>query len=90
MRYEANSLLAAAVALVAFGVVWLSVRGQHPYKGPTAIALVALYAVVAIRIATLVYAHRHGDAARIRSGHQGPNGNVLFEPLQQFGASLFA
>ena len=34
------SLLAAAMALVAFGAVWLSVRGQHPYKGPTAVALV--------------------------------------------------
>ncbi|MGH2882448.1 MAG: hypothetical protein ACRDPA_07070, partial [Solirubrobacteraceae bacterium] len=38
------SLLAAAVALVAFGAVWLSVRGQHPYKGPTAAGLAGLYA----------------------------------------------
>ena len=56
------SLLAAAVALVAFGVVWLSVRGQHPYKGPTAVALVVLYAVVLIRIGTVVYAHRRATA----------------------------
>ena len=56
------TLLAAAVALVAFGAVWLSVRGQHPYKGPTAVALVVLYAVVAIRIATVVYAHRRARA----------------------------
>jgi hypothetical protein len=56
------SLLAAAVLLVAFGAVWLSVRGQHPYKGPTAVALVVLYAVVAIRIATVVYAHRRAKA----------------------------
>jgi hypothetical protein len=56
------SLLAAAVALVAFGVVWLSVRGQHPYKGPTAVALVVLYAVVLIRIGTVVYAHRRARA----------------------------
>ena len=56
------SLLAAAVALVAFGVVWLSVRGQHPYKGPTAAALVVLYAVVLIRIGTVVYAHRRARA----------------------------
>ena len=27
------SLLAAVVALVAFGAVWLSVRGQHPAQG---------------------------------------------------------
>jgi hypothetical protein len=56
------SLLAAAVALVAFGAVWLSVRGQHPYKGPTAVALVVLYAVVLIRIGTVVYAHRRARA----------------------------
>jgi hypothetical protein len=56
------SLLAAAVALVAFGAVWLSVRGQHPYKGPTAVALVVLYAVVAMRIGSVVYAHRHARA----------------------------
>ena len=56
------SLIAAAVALVAFGAVWLSVRGQHPYRGPTAVSLVVLYAVVLIRIATVVYAHRRATA----------------------------
>ena len=40
------SLLAAAAALVAFGAVWLSVRAQHPYKGPTVVGLLGLYAVV--------------------------------------------
>jgi hypothetical protein len=48
--------------LVALGAVWLSVRGQHPYKGPTAVSLAVLYAVVAIRIATVVYAHRRASA----------------------------
>jgi len=56
------SLLAAVVALVAFGAVWLSVRGQHPYKGPTAVALVVLYTVVLIRIGTVLYAHRRARA----------------------------
>jgi hypothetical protein len=56
------SLLAAAAALVAFGAVWLSVRAQHPYKGPTVVGLLGLYAVVAIRIATGVYAHRRATA----------------------------
>lgn len=56
------TLLAAAVALLAFGAVWLSVRGQHPYKGPTPVGLVGLYAVVLIRIATVVYAHRRATA----------------------------
>jgi hypothetical protein len=56
------SLLAAAVAVVAFGVVWLSVRGQHPYTGPTPVGLVGLYAAVLIRIATVLYAHRRATA----------------------------
>jgi hypothetical protein len=56
------SLLAAAVMLVAFGAVWLSVRGQHPYQGPTAVGLVGLYAAVLIRIGSVGYAHRRANA----------------------------
>ena len=56
------SLLAAAAALVAFGSVWLSVRGQHPYKYPTIVGLLGLYAVVAIRIGSVLYAHRRASA----------------------------
>jgi hypothetical protein len=56
------SLVAAAVVLIGFGVVWLSVRGQHPFKGPTAASLVVLYALVAIRIGTVLYAHGRASA----------------------------
>ena len=56
------SLLAAAAALVAFGSVWLSVRGQHPYKYPTVVGLLGLYAVVAIRVGSVLYAHRRATA----------------------------
>ncbi|HEX4034343.1 MAG TPA: hypothetical protein VHX66_07860 [Solirubrobacteraceae bacterium] len=56
------SLFAAAVVLVAFGAVWLSVRGQHPYKGPPAGDLAILYALLLIRIGTVVYAHRRAKA----------------------------
>jgi hypothetical protein len=34
------------VVLVALGAVWLSVRGQHPYKGPTATGLLVMYGVL--------------------------------------------
>jgi hypothetical protein len=34
------------VILVAYGAVWWSVRGQHPYQGPNAAALVAVYGAV--------------------------------------------
>jgi hypothetical protein len=56
------SLLAAAVVLAGFGTVWLSVRGQHPYTGPSAASLVVLYALLAIRIGSVVYAHRRASA----------------------------
>jgi hypothetical protein len=56
------SLLAAAAALIAFGAVWLSVRGQHPYRGPTLAGLVGLYIVVLIRIGSVIYAHRRSSA----------------------------
>jgi hypothetical protein len=56
------SLLAAAVALVAFGAVWLSVRNQHPYTGPTAASLVLFYLLIAVRIGTVVYAQSKAGA----------------------------
>jgi hypothetical protein len=56
------SLVAATGILVAFGAVWLSVRGQHPYKGPTPAGLIVLYAFVLIRVGSVVYAHRRAQA----------------------------
>ena len=44
-------LLAAAVTvLIAYGAVWLSVRHQHPYSGPTGTALAVLYGTLAVWI----------------------------------------
>lgn len=48
------SLIGATAALVALGAVWLSVREQHPYKGPTAVGLLVLYGILACWIATAV------------------------------------
>jgi hypothetical protein len=41
-------LTAAVVVLVAYGAVWLSVRGQHPYSGPSSTALAELYGVLIV------------------------------------------
>jgi hypothetical protein len=41
-------LTAAVVVLVAYGAVWLSVRNQHPYDGPSGTALVVLYGTIAV------------------------------------------
>jgi hypothetical protein len=48
------SMLGAAVVLLALGAVWLSVRGQHPYKGPTAAGLLVMYGILACWIAVVV------------------------------------
>jgi hypothetical protein len=56
------SLLGAAVALVALGAVWLSVRGQHPYKGPTAPGLVVMYGILLCWIAVVVSFRRRAMA----------------------------
>ena len=40
-----------AVILVGYAALWLSTRGQHPYNGPSAGAIVLVYAAVAVSIA---------------------------------------
>ena len=61
-RSPGLSLLAAVGALIAFGSVWLSVRGQHPYRWPTPAGLAGLYVVIAVRIGSVLYAHRRAQA----------------------------
>jgi hypothetical protein len=52
------SSLGAAVVFVALGAVWLSVRGQHPYKGPTATGLLVMYGVLFCWIGLVVTVNR--------------------------------
>jgi len=60
------SLLNAVAVFVAYGAVWLSVRGQHPYKGPNGVVLAVLYpvvivvAVVSVRVTARAYAGVRG------------------------------
>lgn len=60
-RSPGLSLLAGAAALIAFGSVWLSVRGQHPYRWPTPAGLAGLYAVLAVRIGSVILAYRRAQ-----------------------------
>lgn len=50
LRPPLLTLIRAAVILAAYGAVWLSVRGQHPYKGPNGAALAAVYGAVIVVI----------------------------------------
>ena len=52
----------AFVVLVAFGGLWLSVRGQHPYTGPKPWAIAIAYGLVAIVITWSTRALRRSGA----------------------------
>lgn len=43
-------LVGAATVVLAYGAVWLSVRHQHPYRGPHGVGLGVMYGVLAIWI----------------------------------------
>jgi hypothetical protein len=53
------SLMGAVVVLVCYGLLWLSVRGQQPYEGPSLAAIGLVYLLVALSaiIGTRFYAH---------------------------------
>jgi hypothetical protein len=42
------SLIQAAAVLGAYGAIWLSVREQHPYSGPSLASLATLYGFIAV------------------------------------------
>lgn len=58
----------AVLVLAALGAVWLSVRGQHPYRGPTAADIPVLIAFIVINfIATVAVRQRATAGVRGRS-----------------------
>jgi hypothetical protein len=52
----------AVMVLAALGAIWLSVRGQHPYRGPTAADIPVLVAFIALNFAATVAVRRHATA----------------------------
>ena len=65
-------LTGVVVVLIAYGALWLSVRHQHPYAGPTGTALAVLYSTLAVWIVLVATVMRRatsgvaGRAARRR------------------------
>ena len=58
----------AVLVLAALGAIWLSVRGQHPYRGPTAADIPVLVAFIVINFAaTLAVRQRATAGVRGRS-----------------------
>ena len=60
------------VWLLGYGAMWLSVRGQHPYRGPSGVSIAAVFVLAAFAVAAvLVIASRavagvDGQSARYR------------------------
>jgi hypothetical protein len=48
----------AILVLAALGTIWLSVRGQHPYRGPAAADIAVLVAFVVVNFAATVAVRR--------------------------------
>jgi hypothetical protein len=56
------TLIQAVAVLAAYGAIWLSVRGQNPYSGPSLGALAALYAFVAVASIAAIWEGRRASA----------------------------
>jgi hypothetical protein len=52
----------AVLVLLALGSIWLSVRGQHPYRGPTAADIPVLIVFVVVNFSATVAVRRHATA----------------------------
>ena len=52
----------AVMVLAALGAIWLSVRGQHPYRGPTAADIPVLVAFIVINFALTVTVRQRATA----------------------------
>jgi len=64
----------AVLVLAALGTVWLSVRGQHPYKGPGGSALLVVAAFVVINFTATVAVRARATA--------GVSGRSRFSPVE--------
>ncbi|MDR2987683.1 MAG: hypothetical protein LBV34_22885 [Nocardiopsaceae bacterium] len=52
----------AVMVLVALGAIWFSVRGQHPYRGPTTADIPVLVAFIIVNFAATVAVRQHAMA----------------------------
>ena len=64
----------AAAVLAALGAIWLTVRGQHPYKGPAGADIPILIAFIVLNFAATVGVRRHAMT--------GVRGTTRFRPAE--------
>jgi len=72
-------LAAAPVVLIAYGAIWLSVRGQHPYTGPSLGALAVLYGtLIAFGVLLAVVTRRATSGVSGRSSQRRRGEAIAF------------
>jgi hypothetical protein len=64
----------AVAVLAALGAIWLTVRGQHPYKGPTSADIPILIAFIVLNFAATVTVRKRAMA--------GVRGRTLLRPAE--------
>lgn len=62
LRRPLLMVMGAAVVLIAYGSLWLSVRGQHPYSGPAGWALAVLYSTLLVWIILVATFYRRATS----------------------------
>jgi hypothetical protein len=63
------------MVLLALGAIWLSVRGQHPYRGPTAAAIPVLIGFIVVNF-TATVAARHRATAGVAGKTRFTQGEI--------------
>jgi hypothetical protein len=77
----------AVMVLAALGAIWLSVRGQHPYRGPTAADIPVLVAFVVVNF-TLTVAVRQRAMAGVRGRTRLRPAEIAVAALGWVGAAV--
>lgn len=62
LRPPWTTVVMGAVILVAYSALWLSTRGQHPYRGPDLGIVALVYTAVAVSIAVSAKVYRRATA----------------------------
>jgi hypothetical protein len=82
LRRPLLMVIGAAVVLIAYGVLWLSVRGQHPYSGPAGWALAVLYSTLLVWIIVVATFYRRATSGVSgRSARQQKADAAAFIPI---------
>jgi hypothetical protein len=76
------------MVLAALGAIWLSVRGEHPYRGPTAADIPVLIAFIVINF-TVTVGFRRRATAGVSGKSRFSQGEIMLLVVAFFAAVVF-